>query len=144
MGRERILLHPILRFTGTHLLSEIEISRKCLLRKLQHRSKVHRQTQLETRIPILDDFESRVSRIEFWGTVNLLTYRYFRYLWKRQNQKRQKVVVFLRRSIFKSSLFMSPIKCPIVSFFNYKLLTRLSCPLLPLSGPQLALSGLQN
>ena len=70
MGRERILLHPILRFTGTHLLSEK--SRKCLLCKLQYRSKVHRQSQLETRIPILDDFESRVSRIEFWGTVNLL------------------------------------------------------------------------
>ena len=31
---------------------------------------------------------------------------------------------------FKPSLFISLIliKCPIVSFFNYKLLTRLSCP----------------
>ena len=31
-------------------------------------------------------------------------------------------------SIFKSSLFISLIKCPIVNPFNYKLLTTLSCP----------------
>lgn len=37
----------------------------------RYRYKVHRQSQLGTRIPILDDFESRVSRTEFWGTVNL-------------------------------------------------------------------------
>ena len=122
MGRERILLHPIFRFTVTRLPSEI--SRKCLLCMiLQYRSKVHRQSQLGTRIPILDEFESRVSIIDGVSEDCQLAFdQHFTYLWKRQNQKRQRAVYF------KSSLFISIIKRPIVSFFNYKLLTRLSCP----------------
>ena len=54
--------------------------------------------------------------------------------WELQNQRRQ------RAMYFKSSLFISLIKCPIVSSFNHKLLTRLFCPFIAIvravTGPE--------
>ena len=101
------------RFTETRLLTETW--QKCLLCILQYRSKVSWQSRLETQIPILDDIETWFSRY-----CQITFDLHCKCLWERQNQRKQ------RAMHFKSSLFISLIKCPIVSFFNYKLLTRLS------------------
>ena len=84
------------RFTETRLLTES--SRKCLLCILQYRSKVSWQSQLETRIPILDDVETRVSR--YCQITFDLQCKCPREL---QNQRRQ------RAMYFKSSLFITVI-----------------------------------
>ena len=90
----------------------------------------------------LESWSSMISRVEFrelsFGGLSTYFWPALQISLKTSKPKETETC------IFKSSLFISLIKCPIVSFFNYKLLTRLSCPLLPLSGSQLALSGLQN
>ena len=144
MGRERMLLHPIFHFTGTRLLSEI--SRKCLLCILQYRSPVKGTgtRYIDSLNWKLQSQSSMTSRVEFrelsFGGLSTYFWPALQISLKTSKPKETE----LNLCIFKSSLFISLIKCPIVSFFNYKLWTRLSCPLLPLSGPQLALSGLQN
>ena len=70
----------------------------------------------------LEARSSMISRIEFRGTVKLVltgTVHFFENV--KPNGDRE-------LSIFKSILFISLIKFPIVNPFNYKLLTTLSCP----------------
>ena len=110
-GQKRMLSRPNFRFTETRLLTET--SRKFSLCILQYRSKVSWESQLETRIPILDDIETRVSRY-----CQITFVRHCTCLWDRQNQRRQ------RARYFKSSLFISLITSPIVSSFNHKLLNQ--------------------
>ena len=126
-GRKRMLSCSNFRFTETRLRTETW--QKCLLCILQYRSKVSWQSQLETRIPILDDIETRVSRY-----CQISFDLHCKCPWELQNQRRQ------RAMYFKSSLFISLIKCPIVSSFNHKLLTRLFCPFIAIvravTGPE--------